>query len=123
MTINTQVNLSNGTKSTNTMWGQEFKGNFSKKANKPARRAVSQAQQEKTQAARRELVALTKHLKQVQHEQAERFCSEEKAAEVLAKSPNDLLREHYLSSTGASELKTFHQWKNAGYSVKKGETA
>lgn len=36
--------------------------------------------------------------------------------------PNELLREHY-AQAGHTELKSFSEWKEAGYYVKKGEKA
>lgn len=36
--------------------------------------------------------------------------------------PNELLREHY-AQAGHTELKSFSEWKDAGYYVKKGEKA
>ena len=36
--------------------------------------------------------------------------------------PNELLREHY-AQAGHTELKSFSEWKKAGYYVKKGEKA
>ena len=36
--------------------------------------------------------------------------------------PNELLRQHY-AQAGHTELKSFSEWKEAGYYVKKGEKA
>ena len=36
--------------------------------------------------------------------------------------PNELLRQHY-AQAGHTELKSFSEWKDAGYYVKKGEKA
>ena len=36
--------------------------------------------------------------------------------------PNELLKQHY-AQAGHTELKTFSEWKDAGYYVKKGEKA
>ena len=37
-------------------------------------------------------------------------------------NPNELLRQHY-AQAGHTELKSFSEWKEAGYYVKKGEKA
>ncbi len=116
MTINTQIHQNDGTKTTNTICEEKSKDKSSK-----TRRKLTAAQKEKTQAARRELVALTKHLKEQQKAFASQAASDTEAAAILDKKPNDLLKEFYLSSTGASELKTFKQWKDDGYHVKKNE--
>lgn len=57
MTINTQVHLEDGTKSTDTMCGSKTQGKLTKK-----RRKISAAQKEKAKQARREQVAITKFL-------------------------------------------------------------
>ena len=118
MTINTQVHLEDGTKSTDTMCGGTKQGNSPKN-----RRKISEAQKEKAKHARRELVALTTFLKEQQKQRASEAKTEDEAATILAKRPNELLTEHYLGTTGATELRTFKQWKDSGYYVQKGETA
>lgn len=118
MTINTQVHLEDGTKSTDTMCGSKTQGKLTKK-----RRKISAAQKEKAKQARRELVALTKFLKAQQQLKAGEAKTEDEALAILAKRPNELLTEHYLRTTGATELRTFKQWKDSGYYVQKGETA
>ena len=40
----------------------------------------------------------------------------------LEMKPNELLRQHY-AQAGHTELKSFSEWKEAGYYVKKGEKA
>lgn len=112
------IHGANGPKSTNTICGEkrkEYQAGNQKK--------VSENQREKSLEARRELVALTKYLKALHKAQADKAGAESEMIEVLGKTPNDLLRDHYLNSTGASELKTFRQWKDAGFYVRKGETA
>lgn len=118
MTLYTQVHLDNGPKSTNTICGEKHKT-----YKMGSRKKASDAQREKSREARRELVALTKHLKAIQKTQAAAAGSESERAAMLGKTPNDLLRDHYLGVTGATELRTFGQWKDAGFYVKKGETA
>lgn len=53
------------------------------------------------------------------------LCNElQQAAKAIGveKKPNELLREHY-AQAGHTELKSFSEWKEAGYYVKKGEKA
>lgn len=53
------------------------------------------------------------------------LCNElQQAAKAMGveMKPNELLRQHY-AQAGHTELKSFSEWKEAGYYVKKGEKA
>ena len=75
-----------------------------------ATQQVLTEKQELARARRKALKDLCNELQQVA-----------KATGVEMK-PNELLRQHY-AQAGHTELKSFSEWKDAGYYVKKGEKA
>ena len=75
-----------------------------------ATQQVLTEKQELARARRKALKDLCNELQQVA-----------KATGVEMK-PNELLRQHY-AQAGHTELKSFSEWKEAGYYVKKGEKA
>ena len=81
-----------------------------KKQQAEATQQVLTEKQELARARRKALKDLCNKLQQVA-----------KAMGVEMK-PNELLREHY-AQAGHTELKSFSEWKDAGYYVKKGEKA
>ena len=81
-----------------------------KKQQAEATQQVLTEKQELARARRKALKDLCNKLQQVA-----------KAMGVEMK-PNDLLRQHY-AQAGHTELKSFSEWKEAGYYVKKGEKA
>ena len=81
-----------------------------KKQQAEATQQVLTEKQELARARRKALKDLCNKLQQVA-----------KAMGVEMK-PNELLRQHY-AQAGHTELKSFSEWKEAGYYVKKGEKA
>lgn len=81
-----------------------------KKQQAEATQQVLTEKQELARARRKALKDLCNKLQQVA-----------KAMGVEMK-PNELLRQHY-AQAGHTELKSFSEWKDAGYYVKKGEKA
>lgn len=78
---------------------------------------------EKAEVARRELSALSRHLKGQRDLRMAVSTSEAECEALAMMSTNDLLIEHYQRKTGASVFHKFKDWKEKGFSVQKGETA
>lgn len=79
---------------------------------KEFRKAMRQISEEKKQRAleRRQLLsALSRELKAVAELTGE------------ADSVNELLKGYYATTYGTTDLRTFEEWKKAGYTVKKGQ--
>lgn len=81
-----------------------------KKQQAEATQQVLTEKQELARARRKALKDLCNKLQQVAK------------AMGLEMKPNELLRQHY-AQAGHTELKSFSEWKEAGYYVKKGEKA
>ena len=75
---------------------------------------MKQTQEEKKARAlerRKELSALSQDLKAVAELTGE------------AENVNELLKGYYSTTYGTTDLRTFEEWKKAGYTVKKGQTS
>ena len=81
---------------------------------KEFRKAMRQISEEKKQRAlerRQQLSALSRELKAVAELTGE------------AENVNELLKGYYSTTYGTTDLRTFEEWKKAGYTVKKGQTS
>jgi len=77
----------------------------------------------KTEAARAELSAKSRQAKEIRELMIEMAKTPEQALEASLLTINNILIMNYTKETGCTEFKTFHDWKKAGFKVKKGSTA
>lgn len=76
-----------------------------------------------TVAARKELVALSQQAKAVREGMIAQASTLEEALIASSTTINEILISFYEKDSGCKDFRTFWQWKDAGYRVKKGETA
>ena len=71
--------------------------------------------------AKKELIQMSKEAKATRKLMIKNAKTLEEAAEAELVTINEILMEMHQEATGQSEFKTFHDWKKAGFKVRKGE--
>ena len=74
-------------------------------------RQISEEKKKRAQERRQQLSALSRELKAVANLTGE------------PDNVNELLKGYYATTYGTTDLRTFEEWKKAGYTVKKGQTS
>lgn len=123
MTIHTNITVEDGLQSSNTMIRKQTEDERSVAYRRSGKSGTKHKGTEKREAVRRELSALSRHLKGQRDLRVAAAMSEHEALTLSLMSVNDLLIEHYMKKTGAKAFHKFKEWKKLGYRVKKGETA
>ena len=135
MTINTELTIDYGLKSSDTMYknqptyiGGDFEfeaqaKNDNETSPSPSPKKYKSKKSEKAESARRALSALSRHLKGQRDLRIQIATSVAEKEALAMMSVNDLLIEHYQKKNGAKTFHKFKEWKTQGYAVKKGETA
>lgn len=72
---------------------------------------ISEEKKKRAQERRQQLSALSRELKAVANLTGE------------PDNVNELLKGYYATTYGTTDLRTFEEWKKAGYTVKKGQTS
>lgn len=83
--------------------------------------AHQRANKKKTNPEKQELIELSHYFKEVKKMRAAKAKTLEEELYWASVGVNELIMNHYQQKTGAKDFRTFKQWKEAGFSVKKGE--
>lgn len=71
--------------------------------------------------AKKELIKMSKEAKSIRKHMVDMAKTPEQALEAQLTTINQILMEMHQKATGQTEFKTFHDWKKAGFKVRKGE--